>query len=68
MPPTARTVFILYNVVWWMPLFLVIVGLWSYPVGAIGFVIVTVVRALANLYRTNVLPVEGGQRFPLRAP
>lgn len=64
----ARLIFIAYNVVWWTPVALVILGVWSYRAGAIGFVVVTVARALVLLYRNNVLSVEAAQRFPLRSP
>ena len=71
LPPMSRTeraIYIGYNVVWWTPVALVVLGTWSYRTGAIGFVIVTILRALTNLYRNNVLPIEAGQRFPLRSP
>ena len=64
----ARLVYISYNVVWWLPVVFVIFGVWTYRTGAIGFVVVTVLRALTNLYRNNVLPIDAAQRFPLRAP
>ncbi len=64
----ARLTYIGYNVVWWLPVAFVITGLWSYRAGAIGFVVVTVLRTLANLYRNNVLSIEAAQRFPLRSP
>ena len=65
---TARLIYIGYNVIWWLPVVFVVLGVWPYRTGAIGFFVVTVVRALANLYRNNVLPIESAQRFPLRAP
>ena len=63
-----RFIYIGYNVVWWSPIALVVLGIWSYRTGAVGFVVVTVLRALANLYRNNVLSLEAAQRFPLRSP
>ena len=65
---TARLAYIGYNVIWWLPLVFVIFGVWSYRTGAIAFLVVTVVRALANVYRNNMLPLEAAQRFPLRSP
>ena len=64
----ARMALIAYNVIWWMPVVLVIFGVWTFRAGAVGFVVVTVVRALLNLYRNNALSIEAAQRFPLRAP
>ncbi len=63
-----RLIYIGYNVIWWLPVVLVILGVWSYRAGAVGFVVVTVFRALANLYRNNMLSIEAAQRFPLRSP
>jgi len=68
MTPAARLIYIGYNVIWWLPVVLVILGFWSYRAGAVGFAVVTVVRALANLYRNNMLSVEAARRFPLRSP
>ena len=64
----ARLIYIGYNVIWWLPVVLVVLGVWSYREGAVGFLAVTVFRALANLYRNNVLSIEAAQRFPLRSP
>ena len=64
----ARLIFIGYNVIWWLPVVLVVTGVWSYRAGAVAFVVVTAFRALALLYRNNVLSIEAAQRFPLRAP
>lgn len=63
-----RLIFIGYNVIWWLPVVLVILDVWSHFAGAIGFVAVTAFRAVANLYRNNVLSFEAAQRFPLRSP
>jgi len=68
MSTSARLTYIGYNVIWWLPVVLVILGVWSYRAAAIGFIALTVFRALANLYRNNVLPIEAAQRFPLRSP
>ena len=64
----ARLIYIGYNVIWWLPVVLVVAGIWSYRTGAIAFVVVTVFRALTLLYRNNVLSIEAAQRFPLHSP
>ena len=64
----ARLIYIGYNVIWWLPVVLVILGVWSYRAGAVAFVVVTVFRALTLLYRNNVLSIEAAQRFPLHSP
>lgn len=68
MGSATRLMYIGYNVIWWLPVVFVPLGLWSYRAGAIGFVAITVFRALANFYRNNVLLTEAAQRFPLRSP
>ena len=68
MSGAARLLYISYNVVWWLPVVFVAIGVWSYQEGAIGFLVVTAFRALINLYRTNVLTTPAAQSFPLRAP
>ena len=47
-----------------MPIF----GVISYRVGFVAFLVVTVVRALVNGYRINVMPVAAAERLPLRQP
>ena len=64
----ARLLYIGYNVIWWLPVVLVVLGVWSYRTGAVVFAVITVFRALTLLYRNNVLSIEAAQRFPLRSP
>ena len=61
-------IFTVYNLVYWVPLALTIIGTIDYRTGVIAFAIVIAIRGALNGYRVNVLPVEQGQRFPLRAP
>lgn len=68
MSPTGRLVLIAYNVVWWVPVVLPVVGFVSYRAGTIGFLAVTMARAAINLYRTNVMSIDEAQRSPLRQP
>ena len=63
-----RLALIVYNTVWWVPIITTILGLTSYETGLIAFLAVTVLRAVINLYRNNVLPFEQGRGFPLRIP
>ena len=62
-----RLVLISYNAIWWLPVVLVIFDVWSYRTGAVVFLAITVIRALVNLYRNNILTFEAAQRFPLRS-
>ena len=64
----AIIIFVAYNLVYWVPLALPIIGTIDYRTGVIAFAIVIAIRGALNGYRVNVLPVEQGQRFPLRAP
>lgn len=68
LPAAGRATLLVYNVIWWVPVLLVPTGVLSYRAGALGFLIVSVARAVVNAYRINVLPVEAAQRFPLRSP
>jgi hypothetical protein len=63
-----RLILIAYNLVWWIPIILPFTKVIDYRTGFVAFLIITVVRAIANLIRNNVLPPEQGERFPLRAP
>jgi len=66
--PTERLAVIAYNVVWWIPLALPIVDVISYRAGFVAFLVITVMRALVNGYRVNVMPVDAAERLPLRSP
>jgi hypothetical protein len=62
-----RLVFIIYNVVWWIPIVLAITKAIDYRTAFVAFFVITLVRACVNLYRNNVLDPELAERFPLRA-
>ena len=57
-----------YNIIWWIPIILPFTGVISYNAGFMFFLVVTAVRLIANLIRNNVLDLEKGEVFPLRAP
>jgi hypothetical protein len=63
-----RLIFIAYNVVWWIPIVLPFTKAIDYRTGFIAFLIITIIRAIANLFRNNVLKGEQAENFPLRAP
>jgi len=63
-----RLTLIAYNVAWWVPVVLPILGVMPYRAGFVAFLAVTVVRALVNGYRVNVMPVAAAERLPLRSP
>ena len=63
-----RLIFIAYNVVWWMPIVLPFTKAIDYHTGFIAFLVITIIRAIANLFRNNVLKGEQAEYFPLRAP
>jgi hypothetical protein len=65
---TNQLILAAYNVVWWIPIVLAFAKIIDYRTGFIAFAAVTAVRAAANLYRNNMLTLEQGQKFPLRAP
>lgn len=45
-----------------------ILGVISYRVGFVAFLAITVVRALINGHRINIMPVAAAERLPLRQP
>ncbi len=66
--PGERLTLVAYNVAWWVPVAMPLLGVISYRAGFVAFLAVTVVRALVNGYRINVLPVAVAERLPLRSP
>ena len=64
---TSRIIYIFYNVVYWLPIVLTILGVIDYRTGFITFSIILIIRAAANLYRNNTTP-EQGEYFALRSP
>ena len=66
--PTSRIITITYNVLWWLPLLLVLVRAVDHRTGSILMFAITMFRAVANAYRINVLKGEQAEGFPLRAP
>ena len=64
----SRLIYVLYNVLWWIPLVLVILGRIDYDTAFLAFFVCTLFRALANLYRNNFLTLEQAEVFPLRSP
>ena len=65
---SERLIHIAYNVAWWVPVVMPILGVFSYRVAFVAFLAVTLVRALVNSYRINVMPVAAAERLPLRQP
>ena len=65
---SERLTLVAYNVAWWAPVVAPILGVVSYRVGFVAFLAVTVVRALVNGYRINVMPIAVAERLPLRSP
>jgi hypothetical protein len=63
-----RLILIAYNVIWWVPLVLGFAKVVGYRTGFVAFMIITVLRAIANAVRNNVLAPEQAQTFPLRQP
>ncbi len=65
---TGRLVFVVYNVVWWIPAVLAVVGTIDYDTAFAAFFVFSLFRAGANLYRNNALTPEQAEVFPLRSP
>lgn len=65
---TNRLIYIAYNVIWWIPVVLPFTKIIDYRTGFIVLFVVTFIRAIANLYRNNMLSPEQAAYFPLRSP
>jgi hypothetical protein len=63
-----QLVFVAYNIAFWIPVVLGFAGIIDYGAAFVAFALVVLVRALANLYRNNLLAPERAEFFPLRAP
>jgi hypothetical protein len=61
-------IMVAYNIVWWIPIILPFTGVIEYQTGFIAFLVVTVIRLVANIVRNNVLNPEKAVDFPLRSP
>ena len=61
-------VFVLYNLVYWIPVILTFTGIIGYRFGTIAFFAVILFRAVANLYRNNFLTLEQAEIYPFRIP
>ena len=66
--PLNRLVFITYNLVWWVPIVLGFTRVLDYTVAFVTFFAITMVRAIANLVRNNLLTLEQAELYPFRAP
>jgi hypothetical protein len=62
-----RVIYIAYNLIWWIPIVLAIFKIIDYWTAFIALLILTVIRAVVNLYRNNVLNPMQAESFPLRA-
>lgn len=61
-------IFAAYNIAYWLPLVLTIVGAIDTDTGFVAFAGIVAVRAFFNLIRNNFLPLEQAITFPFRAP
>ena len=66
--PVNRILFVVYNVVYWIPFVLPFTGAIEYRTGFIALFSVILLRAFSNLYRNNFLKPEQAESFPLQSP
>jgi hypothetical protein len=64
---TSRLIYIAYNLIWWIPIVLSITKIIDYWTGFIALFVLTIIRAIVNLYRNNILDPEQAVYFPLRS-
>ena len=62
-----RTIYIAYNLVWWIPIVLAIFKIIDYQTAFIALFVLTAIRAVINLFRNNVLNPQQAENFPLRS-
>ena len=65
---TNRLIYFLYNLIWWVPIVLPFTKIMDYRTGFIVLFVITLIRAVSNLYRNNALTPEQAASFPLRSP
>lgn len=63
-----RLILMAYNLLWWIPIVLVVIGVFDFGTGFITFAVITIARALINAYRNNILETPQAIGFPLRSP
>ena len=62
-----RVIYIVYNLIWWIPIVLAVFKIIDYRTAFIALFILTAIRAVVNLFRNNVLNPKQAENFPLRA-
>ncbi len=62
-----RVTYIAYNLIWWIPIVLVVIKIIDYQTAFIALFVLTVIRAIVNLFRNNVLNPKQAENFPIRA-
>ena len=62
-----RLIYIAYNIFWWIPIVLAVTKIIDYWTAFIALFVLTIIRAVVNLYRNNVLNPEQAESFPLRS-
>ena len=62
-----RVIYIAYNLIWWIPIVLVVIKIIDYQTAFIALFVLTVIRAIVNLFRNNVLNPKQAESFPLRS-
>ena len=63
-----RLTYIAYNVIWFVPVVLAFAKVIDYRTGFIAFLIITIIRAIANVIRCNFLTLEQAETTPFRSP
>ena len=64
---SSRLIYLAYNVIWWIPIVLVVTKIIDYWTAFTLLFVLTLIRAVVNLYRNNILNPEQAESFPLRA-
>jgi hypothetical protein len=62
-----RVIYIAYNLIWWIPIVLAVFKIIDYRIAFIALFVLTIIRAVVNLYRNNMLNPVQAVSFPLRS-
>ena len=65
--PINRVIYIAYNLIWWIPIVLVVFKIIDYQTAFIALFVLTAIRAVVNLFRNNVLNPQQAENFLLRS-
>ena len=64
----SRLVYVVYNIAWWIPLVLAILGTIDYDTAFVAFFVYSLFRDVFNFYMNNFIMPVLADFFPLSSP